>query len=84
MTEEVIFGFSSEAWQNLAAALRQHAAQREIQTAEETPFGTRYTVEGGLETPDGRAPVVRTVWFIGTGADVPRFVTVYPLRRQGR
>jgi hypothetical protein len=28
---------------------------------------------------DGRDALLRTVWFIDTGADTPRFVTAYPL-----
>ena len=35
-----------------------------------------------MKTPDGRAPRLRSVWFIETGADTPRFVTAYPLRRE--
>lgn len=61
------FGFSLGAWQNLAAALRQHATEHEPSIVEDTPFGTRYIVEGPLPAPDGRAPVVRSVWFIETG-----------------
>lgn len=61
------FGFSLGAWQNLAAALRRHATEHELSIVEDTPFGTRYIVEGPLPAPDGRAPVVRSVWFIETG-----------------
>jgi hypothetical protein len=32
-----------------------------------------------METPDGRKPVVRSVWFIEHGSQTPRFVTAYPL-----
>jgi hypothetical protein len=28
--------------------------------------------------PDGRAPLVRAVWFIGTDEEIPRLVTAYP------
>jgi hypothetical protein len=31
---------------------------------------------------DGRHVLLRTVWFIDMGADVPRFVTAYPLPRE--
>lgn len=48
---------------------------------EETPFGRRYFVEGPLTPPDGRDPLVRSVWLIETRADTPRLVTAYPLRR---
>jgi hypothetical protein len=46
---------------------------------EETSFGIKYVIEGPLTTPDGRAPIVRSVWFVETGRDRPRFITAYPL-----
>ena len=73
------FGFTPESWQTLAEALLRHAARHEVAKAEATPFGTRYVVEGGLETPDGRTPLVRVVWFVETGEETPRLATAYPL-----
>jgi len=76
------FGFSVDPWQELAAALLQHVADHEVAKEEDSPFGKRYVVDGTMRAPDGRTPVVRSVWFIDTGTDIPRFVTAYPLRRQ--
>lgn len=73
------FGFTTEAWEVLAHALRSHAAQHEIAKIEAAPFGTRDVVEGTLPTPSDRLPQVRVVWFIDHGEQVPRFVTAYPL-----
>jgi len=75
------FGFSPESWQELAAALLRHAADHELAGTEDSPFGKRYVVEGIMNTPVGRTPLLRSVWFIETGAETPRFVTAYPLRR---
>jgi len=62
----------------------RHAASYDTVAAEDMAFGTRYTVEGELATPDGRTPLVRSVWFIEIDEDFPRFVTAYPLgRREG-
>ena len=74
------FGFTIEAWEVLADALRRHAAEHDVVTTEETPFGMSYTVEGALLAPDGRQPLVRVVWFIETGEAIPRLVTAYPLK----
>jgi len=74
------FGFAADAWQALAAALLKHAADHEVARVESTPFGTRYVVEGTIDTPYGRTPGIRSVWFLETGQDVARFVTAYPLR----
>jgi hypothetical protein len=74
------FGFSATAWEDFAAALRRHAIAGKVARIEETPFGTIYTVEGSLLAPDGRAPLVRVVWFIAATETLPRLVTAYPLK----
>jgi hypothetical protein len=73
------FGFTADVWQTLADALRLHAAEHEVVKIEATPFGARHVIEGELGAPDGRAPLVRVVWFIETGEEVPRLATAYPL-----
>jgi hypothetical protein len=75
------FGFTASAWQVLAEALRRHALDHEVGTIEDSAVGTRYTIEGPIASPDGRKPVIRTVWFIEGGAAAPRFVTAYPRPR---
>ncbi len=73
-------GFALDAWQPLAAALRKHATDHEANKVESTPFGTRYIVEGTMETPAGQTPRIRPVWFLETSQKIPRFVTAYPLK----
>lgn len=73
------FGFTRERWQELASALRHYVEIHDVGKIEETPFGTRYAVEGDLSTPGGRVVRVRTVWYVERGEDFPRFVTAYPL-----
>lgn len=75
------FGFSIDQWQHLADALRVHGTSHEVAEIEQTPFGMKYSVDGIVETPDGRAPRIRTVWIVDKGADDTRLVTAYPLRR---
>jgi len=66
----------------LANALRRHAAENEVVKTEQTPFGTRYVVEGPLSTPNGRSVNVRVVWFVEHAETIPRLVTAYPLERR--
>ena len=47
-------GFSSDAWEDLVKALLRHAAENEVAKIEDSPFGTRYIIEGVLSTPDRR------------------------------
>ena len=75
------FGFTVELWHILAEALVKQALENEVMKKENTPFGTRYVVEGNLETPSGRRAKVRAVWFIEFENTVPRLATAYPLRR---
>ncbi len=76
------FGFERERWEDLRGAIRQHAVKNAVTTTEETTFGTKYVVEGPFETPDGRRPWVRSVWFVSAGHQTPRLVTVYPLEER--
>lgn len=63
------FGFKLEAWEELAAALLDHARQHEVVEIVPTPFGRNFVVEGALAAPDGRSPQVRGVWFIAKNAE---------------
>jgi hypothetical protein len=80
----VRFGFTADAWDTLAGALRRHAEDNDVAEIEQTLFGVSYTVEGPLTTPDERTPWVRVVWFVPTGEVVPRLVTAYPVKGAGR
>lgn len=76
------FAFREERWQDLTDSLRKHALSHGVATELETPFGRKYTVEGAMETPDKRNPLVRSVWIIEKGTEFPRLVTAYPLRKR--
>ena len=76
------FGFTRERAGELTQALRQHAEIHEVAMTEASQFGMRYIIDGILITPDGRNPMVRSVWFIETGEITPRFVTAYPAGRR--
>lgn len=75
-------GFQVSAWEALADALRQQARDNAVTLLENTPFGTRYIIEGPLVAQNGRQLQVRTVWFIDEGGQAPRLVTAYPLKRR--
>lgn len=75
------YGFTPDRWQDLKTALRQHAQENEVAYQVDTPFGTRFVVDGSLPAPDGTLLNVRAAWFIDSNSDTPRFVTAHPLRR---
>lgn len=76
------YGFTPESWQIMADTLRRHAAEYPVTKVEPSPFGTRYVIEGKIDTPDGRKPSIRSIWFVASGETQPYFVTAYPLKRR--
>ncbi len=74
------FGFRTAHWGTFADALRAHGGSGTVTGLTESDYGVRYSVDGVIETPDGRNPRVRTVWVIASGDDEPRLVTAHPLR----
>jgi hypothetical protein len=62
------FGFHARAWEILAEALRKHGRVHEVVRVRETGFGSRFVVEGALNTPAGRQPRVRSVWQFDEGS----------------
>ena len=73
------FGFSANDWTVLAAALRDQGQSHPVASITDTFLGPRFTVEGPLDCPDGRKPLVRTVWQFDNGRIAPRLITAYPL-----
>ena len=60
--------------------MRSHAARHEVIHVVESGYGARYSVDGTIETPDGRRPGVRTVWQEDKEDGGPRLVTAYPFQ----
>jgi len=73
------FGFSIANAELLTQALLVHARAHDVAKIEDSPYGKRYVIDGILEAPNGRNPMLRVVWFIDAGRYEPRFVTAYPL-----
>jgi hypothetical protein len=73
------FGFQPEVWKVMAEALKQQAQNNPVATAVDSPYGTRYSVDGELETPSGRRPKVRTVWVRETDSGELRLITAHPI-----
>ena len=76
------FGFRRERWETFARALCNHGKHGAVNGAAKSDYGTRYSVDGVIETPDGRNPWIRTVWMVAAESEAPRLVTAYPLRRR--
>lgn len=73
------FGFRPDAWKAMADALKQQARSNRVAFSVDSPYGTRYSVDGELETPGGRRPRVRTVWIREADSDELRLITAHPI-----
>jgi hypothetical protein len=72
-------GFDDSNVSTLEHGLIDIARSEEVTEVEQTTHGTKYAVEGLLQTPAGGPKRIRTLWIIEAGGDSPRFVTAYPL-----
>ena len=72
------FGFRKENWQALSLALTEHAQTHPVAKIEKTQFGTKYEIVGSLKTPDGRNPLISSVWQIDKNSLAPRLISAYP------
>jgi hypothetical protein len=77
------FGFRAQNWHVLRDAVIAHGRANDVTATHQTRFGTRYEIDRPLPTPDGRAPMVRVVWFVESEDIVPRLVTLVPKRIVG-
>jgi hypothetical protein len=71
-------GFTSGEPELLVAALLHHAREGKVRLSRRNVFGNIHTVRGPLLTPDGRSPMVESVWIIEFGTEFPRLITAYP------
>ena len=62
----------------LANALLSIAQQEDVSDIQPPEFGTKYVIEGMIQTPGGATTAMRTVWIIEQDNPQPRLVTAYP------
>ncbi len=75
------FGFTNTNPELLAHALLKHHYGATSFAAQSGKVGDqRMTIDGPIETPDGRGANVRSVWSI-VDHETARFITVWPLPR---
>lgn len=76
-------GFRPGAPGLLRSALIAVARAGQVRGMTETPWGTKYYVEGSVEAPDGNRMRLATVWMVA-GEGAPLLVTAYPRREPER
>jgi len=73
------FGFDGDNWEILGEALILHAGAHPVVSIYETKYGAKYRIHGPLSCPDGRSPMIRSVWIIDADTAIPRLVTAHPV-----
>ncbi len=72
-------GFDIDNWEMFADALRTLGPSGEVTMSVDSQHGSKHIVDGKIESPTGKRPLVRTVWIVDSGSQEPRLVTAYPL-----
>ena len=71
-------GFKTEQWEILATALKTLATKSEIKAVHESPHGKKYVVIGPIQSPGGKAPLVKSIWVVDKNQNAARLITAYP------
>ena len=71
-------GFTREEPAALVNALRALAVSGDVVRHSESRHGRKFVVDGAMQALRGRRAIVRSIWIIDAGQDVPRLVTAYP------
>jgi len=74
------FGFEADHHVTLLKALLAHPDENTVVEVRANAYGVSSIVECRLQTPDGRDPCIRSVWFLETGSTIQRLVTAYPAK----
>lgn len=72
-------GFNEENIDFFEQVLLNLAEIYDVKDELKSPYGTKYVIEGEIDTPSGKVTKVVTVWIIEENQQIPRFITVYPL-----
>jgi hypothetical protein len=71
------FGYTVQNWRRFEGDIRG-ALETEVDVVKRTEYGMRYEIRLVLQTPIRMPLIVRTIWQIDDGTDVPRLITLYP------
>lgn len=72
-------GFNETNVDVLEQRLLSIAHSEDVKDVVTSAHGTKYVIEGLLQTMAGNLMQIRTVWIVDVDQDHPRFVTAYPV-----
>ena len=71
-------GYRSDAPHVLESDLRAQHLSLDVTRTHENAYGVVYESVGPITTPHGSRVQYCSIWQVDTGAEVPRFITMYP------
>ena len=71
-------GYNESSIDDLMNGLLEIAHSQEVVEVVSSLHGTKYVMDGDLQSPEGGRIRLRTVWIVDAGHRRPRFVTAYP------
>jgi len=72
-------GFDESNISLLQKALLIIAQKEEVKDTISSSHGTKFIIDGSLQSPIGKTVDIRTIWIIDKDQKKPRFVTAYPI-----
>jgi hypothetical protein len=72
------FGFELSNPNSFSNALIEQGQTQTLTVTKATQFGTIFSVDCHIQSPDGRNPCIRTVWELRTNSKEPRLITAFP------
>lgn len=71
-------GFRQDAWPEVETAIRAQHLKLDADEIEPNEYGRKFAIVGPLTGPSGDTAMIKSIWIILTGEDMPRLVSVYP------
>lgn len=72
------YGYSPENWQQLESDIRKFHLNAEVSIIKETSYGIRYEIISEILTPIHKPLLMKSVWQIDKGTEIPRLITMIP------
>jgi hypothetical protein len=72
------YGFDAYNVSLFKKSLGNIARSENVKSVQKTTYGTKYLLDGKINTPVGKMITVRTIWIIEKSEKQPRLVTAYP------
>ncbi|WPF88227.1 DUF6883 domain-containing protein [Cyanobacterium aponinum AL20118] len=70
------YGYSPENWQQLESDIRKFHLNAEVSIIKETSYGIRYEIIPEILTPIHKPLLMKSVWQIDKGTEIPLLITM--------